>query len=323
MKKKFKKINIEISNICNLQCTFCPEVVREKKIMGVELFTKIIGEVAPLTDEVCFHLMGEPLAHSKFGEFIAICSRAGVKVNLTSNGILLNEAKRELLLDPIVSQVNFSVHSFESNFGNKDIGPYLEKLFLFTEAAFERRPDLYINYRMWNLADPLTQSEKNLEIIEKIEARFGFKLMDRPSGAEDPNRLKNGGLRKSRKVKNRLYLHFDTRFDWPHLKSPVRGTAGFCHGLSNHFGIHADGTVVPCCLDKEAAMPLGNSEFNTIPEILNSPRALAIAKGFRNHRLVEELCQKCTFISRFDGKLKKCPPQANSGRSALKSLLLG
>ena len=80
--EKFKRVYIEISNICNLQCSFCPTVDREKKIMGLPLFEKTIKQVAPLTEQVCLHLMGEPLAHPNFPQIIKICEQENVKINL-------------------------------------------------------------------------------------------------------------------------------------------------------------------------------------------------------------------------------------------------
>lgn len=152
--KKYKRINIEISNVCNLSCSFCPEVHRQKKVMSEDLFRKVLAQVAPLTEEVCLHLMGEPLGHPRLSEFVDLCAEYGVPINLTSNGTLLNEKRQEILLRPIVRQVNFSVHSFEANFGERDVLPYMAKLFAFTRQAFALRPDLYINYRIWDLTDP-------------------------------------------------------------------------------------------------------------------------------------------------------------------------
>ena len=288
--KKFNKVNIEISNICNLQCTFCPEVVRTKKLMDESLFEKVIMEVAPLTEQVCFHLMGEPLLHPKLERFLEICAREQVPVNFVSNGVLLTDKRAELLLHPIVRQVSFSLHSYRNNFPQKDHSEYLEKIFQFTENAFIKRPDLYLNYRLWNLqaVDEVTSS-----MLIDVEERFQVDLRSKLHANFDVR------LQKSYKVKNRLYLHFDTEFVWPSLDLPVLGTSGTCKGLSTHFGVLAEGTVVPCCLDKEAAIPLGNVLGQTIPEILASDRAKAILKGFRERRLVEELCQKCQYIDRF------------------------
>lgn len=296
-KKQFHKVNIEISNICNLQCSFCPEVIRTKKLMEESLFEKVIREVAPLTEQVCFHLMGEPLLHPQLERFLEICSREKVPVNLVSNGVLLTQKRETLLLHPVVRQVNFSLHSFNDNYPEKDFREYLYRIFDFTERAFLERPDLYLNYRLWNLpeTDEIENPslKKNLQMLKEIENRF---QVDLESGIR-----KNFDVRmqKSYHVKNRLYLHFDTEFVWPSLDLPLIGTRGTCKGLINHFGVLADGTVVPCCLDKEGQIPLGDAGKEAISAILANDRSQKILQGFRERRLVEALCQKCQYIERF------------------------
>lgn len=291
--RRFKRINIEISNVCNLKCNFCPDVHRDKKVMRLELFRKIISQVAPLTSEVCLHLMGEPLGHPQLSEFFGVCAKYEVPINFTTNGTLLNDAKRELLLSPIVRQVNFSVHSFEANFGEQDVSNYMNRIFSFTREASERRPDLYINYRVWDMDEPSSLSATNQKIREAIKNEFGFEL---DPGSVDLRR------RKGYKIMNRVYLNLDSRFEWPSLAAPLRSKSGYCHGLSSHFGIHADGAVVPCCLDKEAVLRLGHCEEQPILDILKGDRARNIERGFKNGQCVEELCQKCDFIKRFDRK---------------------
>lgn len=286
---KFSKVNIEISNICNLQCSFCPEVVRAKRIMEPALFREIIRQVAPLTEQVCFHLMGDPLVHPAFEELVGICQEHSVRIFLVTNGVLLREKQAELLLNPAFRQVCFSLHSFRDNFGDRDPSAYLERIFAYTERALEQRPDLYINFRLWNLEDPRGTGAKNLDILRRIEERFGTQV--------NPNA--DVRIHKSRRIKNRLYLHFDTEFVWPSLELPVIGEKGTCRGLSNHFGILVDGTVVPCCLDKEGAIPLGNVRERPIRDILGDSRSQAMLKGFRERRLVEELCKRCSYIERF------------------------
>jgi molybdenum cofactor biosynthesis enzyme MoaA len=134
--KRFRRVNIEISNICNLQCSFCPEVHRDKKVMSRALFEKVIRDVAPLTDEVCLHLMGEPLGHPELSQFVDICEKYETPINLTTNGTLIDDVRSEILLRPIFRQVNFSVQSFEANFGSQDVSRYLSKIFAFTRRAF-------------------------------------------------------------------------------------------------------------------------------------------------------------------------------------------
>ena len=294
MPKRFKKVYIEISNVCNLQCTFCPEVERDKRFMEPALFKKAVMAVAPLTEEVCFHLMGEPLLHPDFDAYVNFCDTLGVRVNLTTNGLLLKPERLKALLSPTLKQINFSLQSFESNFPEEDNSDYLQRIFDFTEHALGVRPDLYINYRLWNQGAPGAKAS-NDRMIEKIKEGLGV----------DFNPFSDVRWKKSVKIKGRAYLHFDSRFEWPHPGQLIRSTRGFCHGLSSHIGILADGTVVPCCLDKEGVLNLGNCSSQNIDDIIQSARATSIREGFQRGILVEDLCQKCTFIARFDNKLKK------------------
>jgi radical SAM protein with 4Fe4S-binding SPASM domain len=287
--KRFTKVNVEITNICNLQCSFCPEVIRPKGLIELSLFRRILDEISPLTDEVTLHLMGEPLLHPHLEELVELCHHRGIRIFLVSNGVLLRESFTATLLHPAFRQVNFSLHSFFDNFKEEDPSVYLERIFAFTDQAFERRPDLYLNYRLWNLAAAKSSVSNNQTLLQRIGARFGVGI---PPGVDVR-------VQKSYPIKNRLYLHFDTEFQWPSLDLPVLGTTGTCYGLSSHFGILIDGTVVPCCLDKEGKIPLGNIKDEPIQVILEKERARAMLQGFRDRKLVEDLCQRCQYIERF------------------------
>ena len=303
MAKRFQRVYIEVGNICNLQCGFCPEVEREKKQMGLELFERALKQVAPLTEQVTFHLMGDPLLHPHLPELVDLAEQHNVRVFLVTNGVLLREKQAELLLSPAFAQVNFSLHSFADNFPGRDPSDYLEKIFSFTESALQRRPDLYLNYRLWNLNDPRGSATDNRQMLQRIEQRFAITA---PSDVDIRQK-------KSFRIRGRLYFHFDTEFIWPSLDLPVIGQHGRCHGLSSHFGILADGTVVPCCLDKEGKIPLGNIQSQEILDILDSPRAQAILTGFKQRKLVEGLCQRCQYIERFQPR--KASPKLDARTS--------
>jgi radical SAM protein with 4Fe4S-binding SPASM domain len=289
MPKPYYRVNIEISNICNLQCSFCPEVIRTKALMEPSLFRKIISEVSHVTKVVSLHLMGDPLVHPKLKEIVAICDEFSVKIFLVTNGILLGDKETEILLHPAFRQVNFSLHSFADNFPGGNPTRYLNRIFDYTEKAFDLFPLLFINYRLWNLRDPRAGTAKNQDLLNKIAERFDVTL---PTEWDT-------GIQKNLVVKKRLSLHFDTEFVWPGSSLPIIGDVGTCYGLSSHFGILVDGTVVPCCLDKEGAIPLGNIKDSALDAILKGPRAQKIRAGFRENRLVEDLCRRCQYIERF------------------------
>ena len=293
---RFHKVHIEITNICNLQCSFCPAVIRENKVIDLELFREIISQVAPLTELVCLHLMGDPLVHPKLEQIINICDDYNVNIFLVTNGVLLKPGKFNTLLHPRFYQINFSLHSFFDNYPNRNPNEYLDRIFCFTEQALAERPQLYINYRLWNLNDPIlnkTNSNRSNEfMLDEICQRFDF---------VKPINL-DVRRHKSINIKERLYLHFDTEFIWPSLDLPVLGKEGKCYGLSSHFGVLVDGTVVPCCLDKEGVIELGKVQEKKIVDILGSRKAQDIIKGFKQKKLVDPLCQRCQYIERFKSK---------------------
>lgn len=239
-----------------------------------------------MTHEICLHLMGEPLAHPKFIEILSLCKKYQAKVQITTNGLLLNRYAETLINSPIVCQINFSLQAFKDNFPNRALETYLLPVLKFVTKAQETRPELYINFRLWN---QLSQASDNSDIFEYIENYFDIEI----------NRNIEVGAIKSKKIWNRLYLHFDSRFEWPALDAPFQGEQGRCNGVLKHIGIHANGTVVPCCLDDKAVIKLGNCLEEPLQEILNNKRTQAMATGFLNNVLVEKLCQHCSYIKRF------------------------
>lgn len=288
MRKRFNKIYIEITNVCNLECHFCPKTKRSPTFMSFDLFKKTIQESKPLCNEVTFHVMGEPLIHPKIKEFIEYCEDQEVSINLTTNGTLI-EDKFDLLLNKSIRRINFSIHGIKTNFSQEKQEEYLNKIMDFTKLAFDKREDLIIIYRLWNIND-----ESNKKIINLIESSFDIQLEEHET------------KKISTKIKNNSYIHYDNSFDWPDLNKKVFSTSGFCHGLSTHIGILADGSVVPCCLDNQGCIQLGNINDDSLNNILLSKRAVAMKKGFHEKRLVEDLCQRCTFIKRLEkNKIKR------------------
>lgn len=295
MEKRFKRIYVEISNICNVQCSFCPIVERPKEIMSLEHYQKILNQIVGLTDDICLHLMGEPLAHPRIEEIMRKTSDAGGKVQITTNGLLIQKLGPMLLAQASLRQINFSLQAFKDNFPHRPLSDYLDPIIEFTKECFVKRQDIYINYRMWNFGDQ--SFKENEELINYLEKSLKWNQVNRKVDVANI---------KSKKVFNdhRLYLHFDSRFEWPSPDFPIRSDKGTCQGLRNHFGIHADGSVVPCCLDKEAVITLGNAFEDSIESIIDSNRARLMREGFERGELVDDLCQRCTFIKRFESKLK-------------------
>lgn len=276
--KRFAKIYLEISNICNLNCSFCPGTRRKAHVMMEEEFTYFLPKLRPWSDYLYFHLMGEPLCHPNLERFLEIAGANGFKVILTTNGTLLQKQQDILLHAPALHKVNISLHAFEANDLSIPFDTYLWHCFSFGQAA---KGEKLVVYRLWNQGGA---DESNSEILKQMEQFF-----PKPWKEE----------RKGTRIANRVYLEYGDKFDWPDLQADDGGEHVFCYGLRDQIGVLCDGTVVPCCLDHEGDLDLGNLFQNTIEEILESPRARAIFEGFQNKKAAEELCRKCGYARRF------------------------
>lgn len=278
---KFKRIYVEITNICNLSCSFCPQNDRTKEFMDIATFEDILKKIKPYTDYIYLHIKGEPLMHKNILEFMDLATKYGMKVNITSNGTILNE---EILKKESLRQINFSLHSFEDE-QNIEKEKYLNDILNYAVIASEQHKKI-ISLRLWNLTD--NNFNDNKSTLSKIEEFFDYKF--------DEKEFQRG---RGIKLKDKIYLNFETVFVWPTLDTDFYEEKGFCHGLNSHLGILVDGTVIPCCLDEKGIINLGNIKKNSLEEILESQRVKNIIDGFEKRYAAEELCKKCQFKSRF------------------------
>ena len=255
--------------------------------MTPEFFAAIAPQIRTVTDQISLHVLGEPLTHPHLEEFFELSSQTDLRVNITTNGTLI--ARHPEVLHPAVRQINFSLQALEH--GNNP-AKILDDILAFSDKARQLRPDLYINFRLWNHESSLFDAgqPQNTHIVETICAHLAVPVPTFTAG------------RKSRNLTGRIYLHLDTLFQWPGKAETEGQHRGFCHALSTHCAILADGTVCPCCLDGDATLDLGNLHASSLAEILLSPRAITMREGFTRRQLVEPFCQTCTYCRRFTAK---------------------
>lgn len=289
--KKFKKFYIEITNVCNLACSFCPQTRRKSEFMSIKTFEEILDQIGPYTDYIYLHVKGEPLLHPEIDKFLDLSYEKGLKVNITTNGTLINKAKDKLITKPALRQINFSLHSFDGNEGGGDKDSYIANIISFTKEALEST-NMLISLRLWNLdRDNVTnlQRQRNRHMLEIIEKEFNlaYKVEEKI--------IPGRGV----KISDRLYLNQDYEFKWPSLEEDEDTGSGFCYGLRNQVAILVDGTVVPCCLDGEGVINLGNINNTSFSQIIEGERANNLFNGFSRGKVVEELCKKCGYRKRF------------------------
>jgi radical SAM protein with 4Fe4S-binding SPASM domain len=256
--------------------------------MDKKLFGHVAKSVKPYTDHIYFHLMGEPFLNRELESFLEISKENQLKVNITTNGTLISEVKEVLFNAPALRQVNISLHSFEANEEQINFNEYINNIISFAKEATDKT-NIICSLRLWNLDTRYSASNNmNIDIFKLLEEEFQVQ-----SNLKESLKLKN-----SFKLKNNLYISMGEKFKWPSLKIEELGERAFCYGLRDQIGILVDGTVVPCCLDSDGSIPLGNIFHNNLEDILNSKRAKDIYDGFSERKAVEELCKRCGFINR-------------------------
>ena len=276
--KRFNKVYLEISNLCNLRCAFCPGTKRAPHRMTEAEFSAMLPKLRPFSDYLYFHLMGEPLCHPLLGRFLELAGQQGFKVILTTNGTLLPRMQEVLLSAPALHKVNISLHAFEANDLAMPFSEYLRGCFAFGKAAEGK---CIISYRLWNSGGA---EALNGRILDAMAEYF-----PRPWVEE----------RRGPRLGQKLYLEYGDKFDWPDLTAADNGDRVFCYGLRDQIGVLCDGTVVPCCLDHEGDLSLGNLHEMTMEEILEAGRSKAIYEGFQKGKAAEELCRRCGYATRF------------------------
>ena len=289
--KRFKKIYIEITSVCNLKCSFCPQTKRKSEFMNIDTFRNILDQIKNYTDYIYLHVKGEPFLHPHIDELLDISYEKGFQVNITTNGTLIHKIKDKIMGKPALRQLNFSLHSFDGNEGLNNKDEYISNILSFIKEAREKS-NVLVSLRLWNLEECNSSNEeikRNLDILQCIENEYNldYKIQEKVTPG------------KGVKLAERVYLNQDYEFQWPDLKEEEEDGIGFCYGLRDQIAILVDGTVVPCCLDGEGVINLGNVKTTDFSEILESERVQNIVDGFSRKLAVEELCRKCGYRKRF------------------------
>jgi radical SAM protein with 4Fe4S-binding SPASM domain len=256
--------------------------------MTIEEFDTITDEISPLTNTICLHLMGEPLLHPNIKEILGICATKNLNVYLTTNGTLIKQ-NLDLLKTGCVKRISVSLHSFEANNNSNSLDNYLENVLLSCKEIANNSPP-YIELRLWNEnSGKNAKNTLNKNIIETINTIFNTDITQET-------------LQPHTSINNKVYISFANTFEWPiSTEHKAQNSTKFCYGLRSHFGILCDGTVVACCLDSEGKLALGNIFKSKISDILNTPRAQNIYKGFTDRNITEEFCKTCTYANKFLG----------------------
>lgn len=288
---KFHRAYIEITNVCGLACSFCPPKEQPTQTMSLSFFESVLIQLEDYTHDIALHVMGDPMVLSNLSDYLDIAHRLNFSVMITTSGFYLDLPRRSMLAHPCIKQVNVSLNSFNKNSVSRSFKAYMENILALCDEKLLQTREFFINLRLWNLDEACSEEMFNEELFALLENHFSLE--------EGMIRDSMSGERQSLRLASKILLHFDRYFQWPALTNEISGD-GYCHGLSKQIAVLADGRVVPCCLDGEGIIELGNLHATNLGKILASQRAYSIIDGFKKGKAVEELCQKCSYKQRFE-----------------------
>lgn len=268
---------LEITNVCNLNCLFCPKHQRREGFLTMEQFEQLTDRLVGEVRFLYFHLMGEPMLHPLLPDFVRRAREKGFVPVLTTNGTLFGSDLAARLLESGLHKVQISLHSNEGN-GLEHLDDYIREVMHFALEAADR--GIIVVLRLWNQGGYDSANDRVMQLIEECVPQPWTKRYD------------------GWKLRDYLYVEYDQMFEWPDEEHEEYGEDEvFCYALRNQVGVLVDGTVVPCCLDHEGVVALGNLFDQTLPEVLANPRAKALFEGFSHHAATESLCRKCGYAS--------------------------
>ncbi len=273
-RKQFRTAYLELTNVCNRKCAFCPGTARAPRFMDPGLFRKLASETAPLAEIAYLHVMGEAILHPEFRPMMETALEAGLSTGLTTNGTLFRHPNAEALFLGCFRQVNVSLHSAVTD-------AELAEITAFAKELLTRSPEVFLNLRFWNYGQ---NRDRTVECFQQINRDLYVEC-----------RYPEHGGRISIQLNERISLHFNREFEWPSMTAPILPGPAYCHGCRHQFAVLADGQVSACCLDRNGDIELGNASEAPLARILSNARTHAVRRGFDAGLAVEELCKRCSF----------------------------
>ncbi|OPG25209.1 radical SAM/SPASM domain-containing protein [Helicobacter pylori] len=279
-KKPFKKIYIELSDICGLQCSFCPNPKNIRGVMPLELFEKVCKEAAPLTPIITLHVLGDPCKLKNLNRYLNAAKRFSLKVDLVTSGAYLRDF--ETLLQDAIYQISISLDAGLDNHNKLNQHRYIQKILEFCRYKCEKNSEVFLNLRIQD-----STLDKHQNLIKPFLESFECVSLET---------LKSQGRVRLFK---KSFLNIQKTFKWPDLnaQNPLNqeSKTPYCYGLIKQIAILSNGVVVPCCMDTQAHINLGDLNHTPLKDILKSQKAMAIKTHFLKGEAPELLCKNCSY----------------------------
>ena len=315
------QVYMELTNICNFDCAFCPNEImtRKKGVMKKETAIRILDEISDinLTKKMMFHLMGEPTLHPNLTELITYANDKGIKIVLNTNGARLDgkllDRVYNLGLDRLIISLQTPTEgTYSLRRARMDFPAYISKVKDIVRKKFEQRSNIPLELHLLNSTDArllgldedfiVLENDKIAQDILLDWIKFGKdveKEHDVEKVRHDMKKIRKISLKNGFRYEIVRGVHIISRRTTTWANTMVKGKRiipaflGSCDGLKNQFGILWDGRCVMCCIDYDGKTALGNVNDTPLSKIWLSKDAERIRKNLQRNILVHPYCQIC------------------------------
>lgn len=267
-----KRVYLEITNSCNLDCPFCTNE-KGHDFLDIKDIESYIKQIKEYCDYIYLHILGEPTLHPKFNEILDILDSNNMKLQLVTNGTLLYKYPN-LTSHTCLRKLSISIHSIN----NVDVN---NSYFEIINNLIDSEKDYKLELRFY---DRNNLSKDLRDYLEYIKDKYDFDIT-----------TKNN----SYKLKDNTYVYFEELFNWPNINDEYISNIGTCHGAIDMIAINSESDVTICCLDPKAHNRIGNLKQSKLKDILESQEYLKYINDFKQNRISSELCGKCSYRLRF------------------------
>lgn len=285
-------LSVEPTNTCNLRCPECPTGMLSsetpKGFMSYDVYSHIIPQIAKHTWFVNLYFQGEPFLHTGFISMIVFAKKYNIVVSTSTNAqFITSENVNELVVSGIdkiiISLDGHSQEIYEMYRKNGSLEKVISALQCISEAKKKhgvKTPLVEVQCLLFK------HTEKHTHEIKKLAQKHGANMVVfKTAQFYNPE-----NFHMLPDAKNSRYF-FNEQTQEFERKKPIKNK---CWRMWSSVVITWNGTVIPCCFDKNSTYAYGSCEKMKYSEIIESDIAKKFKKTVHGNRKKIPMCKNCT-----------------------------
>lgn len=286
-------ISIEPTTSCNLRCPECPSGLRQFSrptgMLKPETFQQIIAPLQETLLYLTFYFQGEPYLNPQFLPMVSTANAAGIFTSTSTNAHYLNE---ETAYQTVISGLDRIIISIDGTsqeiYEQYRVGGQLQKVIEGTKHILHWRKKLKKNHPVVVFQFLVVKpNEHQIPEVVKLAKSLGVDEVKFKSAQlysfENGNPLipDNAAFSRYEKTDQGTYI----------IKNKL---LNHCWRMWNSCVITWDGSIVPCCFDKDAHHKIGNVISHPFKEVWYGEKYNAFRKQVMQHRKSIDICANCS-----------------------------